>query len=67
MPKARAASPFQSERSGTSTPSEFAQAACDQTESREIASGRIPAAPRSSPLSRRSLISFVQVGDQSQR
>ena len=67
-PKARAVSPFQSDRSGTSvTPSASAQARCDQTESREIASGRMPAAARSSLLSRRSRSSFVQVGDQSQR
>ena len=62
---ARIASPFQSERSGTSTPSVCAHARCDQSESREIAYGRIPAAARSSPLSRRSTSSFVQVVDQS--
>jgi len=66
-PNTRAASPFQSESSGMSTPSVPAHAACDQTESREIASGRTPASPRSSLLSRRSSTSFVQVGDQSQR
>ena len=57
--------PVREER--TSTPSDCAQAACDQTESREIARGRTPAAARSSLLSRRSRISFVQVGDQSHR
>ena len=67
-PKARVTSPFQSERSGTpSVPSVPAQAACDHGESREIASGRTPASARSSLLSRRSRISFVQVGDQSKR
>jgi hypothetical protein len=60
------ASPDQSESNGTSTPRARAQAAWDQAESREIASGRTPAAVRSSPLSRRSRSSFVQVGDQSQ-
>jgi hypothetical protein len=59
------ASPFQSERSGTSTPSVCAHARCDHGESREIANGRIPAEARSSPLSRRRCSSFVQVGDQS--
>jgi len=63
--KARVASPFQSERSGTSTPSVSAQARCDHGESREMPKGRIPAASRSSPLSRRRYSSFVQVGDQS--
>jgi hypothetical protein len=65
---ALATSPFQSERSGTlSTSSVCAQAACDQTESLETPSGLTPTAARSSLLSRRSRISFVQVGDQSQR
>jgi hypothetical protein len=63
--KPRIASPFQSEMNGTSTPSVCAQARCDHGESREIANGQIPAAARSSPLSRRSSSSFVQVGDQS--
>jgi hypothetical protein len=62
---ARIASPFQSERSGTSTPRVCAHARCDHGESREIAYGRIPAPARSSLLSRRSSSSFVQVGDQS--
>jgi hypothetical protein len=64
--KARVASPFQSEMSGTSTPSVSAHARCDHGESREIASARIPAAERSSLLSRRRCSSLVQVGDQSQ-
>ena len=63
--KARVASPFQSERSGTSTPSVSFHARCDQGESREIPNARIPAAARSSLLSRRRYISFVQPGDQS--
>jgi hypothetical protein len=66
-PNARVASPFQSESRGTSVPSELAHAACDQTESREIARGRTPTSARSSLLSRRSRISFVQVGEKSQR
>ena len=63
--KARVASPFQSDRSGTSTPSVSAQARCDHAESRDMPNGLIPAASRSSPLSRRRYSSFVQVGDQS--
>jgi hypothetical protein len=65
--KARVASPFQSERSGISTPSACDHARCDHGESREIANGRICAASRSSLLSRRRCSSFVQVGDQSWR
>ena len=68
FPNARVASPFQSERSGTlSVPSVLDQASWHHGESREIASGRTPTVARSSLLSRRSTISFVQVGDQSQR
>ena len=63
--RARITSPSQSVRSGTSTPSVSAHARCDQSESRERPNGRIPAAARSLPLSRRSRSSFVQVGDQS--
>jgi hypothetical protein len=63
--KARIASPFQSERSGMSTPRVSAHARCDQGESREIAIGLMPAASRSSLLSRRRCSSFVQPGDQS--
>jgi len=67
-PKPRVASPFQSERSGiSSTPSACAHETCDHTESREIAKTRIPAASKSTFLSRRSFSSFVQVGDQSKR
>ena len=65
-PNALIASPFQSESKGTSTPSDCAQATCDHGESREMTSGLIPAAERSSPLARRSRSSLVQVGDQSQ-
>jgi hypothetical protein len=64
-PKPLVASPFQSESSGISTPTEGAQAACDQGESREIAAIARPAASKSRLLSRRSRSSFVQVGDQS--
>jgi hypothetical protein len=46
-------------------PSARDHAACDHGESREIANARIPAAARSSLLSRRRYTSFVQVGDQS--
>jgi len=63
--KARVASPFQSDRSGTSTPRVSAHARCDHAESREMPNGLMPAASRSSPLSRRRYSSFVQVGDQS--
>jgi hypothetical protein len=66
-PKSSVAAPDQSESNGTSTPSVSVQAACDQTESREIANGRMPAADSSSPLSRRSRSSLVQVGDQSNK
>jgi hypothetical protein len=63
---ASVASAFQSERMGMlSTPRVGAQAACDQGESREIATGRMPAAARSALLSRRSSSSFVHPADQS--
>ena len=42
-------------------------AMCVYGESREIAARRTPAAVNSSPLSRRSAISSVQVEDQSKR
>ena len=64
--KPRVASPFQSDSIVTpSTPSVATHDWCDQGESREIAKVRMPAASRSSRLSRRSSISFVHPVDQS--
>jgi hypothetical protein len=66
-PKPRAASPFQSESSGTSTESDCFQASCDHGESREMPNRWTPSASNADRLSRRRRSSFVQVGDQSQR
>jgi hypothetical protein len=65
--KAATASPFQSERSGTSRSSASCQARCDQGLSREIPSAVTPAPSKSGLLSRRSVSSSVQVLDQSKR
>ena len=67
MSSAWTASPFQSERSGTSRSSASRHARCDQGLSREIAYGVTPAASNSALLSRRSVSSSVQVLDQSKR
>jgi hypothetical protein len=66
-PKARVASPAQSDSSGTSIASDRCQALCDQGESREIPKRWTPSASKAGFLSRRRRSSFVQVGDQSQR
>ena len=66
-PKPRTASAFQSESSPKSRSSTCIQAMCVHGESREIASGRTPAASNSVLLSRRSSISLVQVPVQSKR
>jgi hypothetical protein len=67
MPKARTASPFQSERRPKLRSSACVHATCVHGESREMPTGWTPAASKSALLSRRSSSSFVQVADQSNR